>query len=230
MKLINYSISKNIVKISTDEGIIRIYAVRDDVFRVTVTKQKAFSQKVSKTVINKNVSRQISVILSDPFLLIRTPKATIRMDRRTCAFSYYDSQGRLLVKEADAGGKFLEAYDLKKMTFGRDSQVERAQSADGLKIRAIGKEIVDRRAWRWKLAFQFDGEEALYGLGSHEEGVMILRGLSQYLYQENKKISVPVFVSSNGYGFLFDNTSYMTFHDDAYGSYVWADAADELDY
>ena len=230
MKLINYSVSQNIVKINTDEGTMRIYAVRDDAIRITVTKQKAFSQKISKTVINQNVSCQISVISSDPFLLIRTPKVTIRMDRETCAFSYYDAQGCLLVKEPDAGGKSLEAYDLKKMAFGRDSQVERTQSADGLRIRAVGKEIVDRRAWRWKLAFQFDGEEALYGLGSHEEGVMNLRGHSQYLYQENKKISVPVFVSTNGYGFFFDNTSYMTFHDDAYGSYVWADAADELDY
>lgn len=230
MKLINYSVSKNIVKIGTDEGIIRVYAVRDDTLRITATKQEDFSPKPSRTVVNQSVSCQLSVILDDRVLIVRTPKVTIRVNRETCSFSYYDAKGRLLVKEPDGGGKFLEAYDLKKMVFDRDSKIERTQSADGLRIRAVGKEKFDRRAWRWKLAFQFDGEEALYGLGSHEEGIMNLRGHCQYLYQENQKIVIPAFVSTNGYGFFFDNSSYMTFHDDVYGSYVWADAADEIDY
>lgn len=230
MKLINCSTSENTAVLYTDEGMIRIYAVRDDVFRITVTKEKSFSQKPSFAVINRNVSCQLSVISGDQVVIVRTPKISIRINRGTCCFSYYDARGRLLAREPDEGGKALEAYDLKKMTFDRDSQIERTQGADGLRISTVGKETAGRRAWRWKLAFRFDGDEALYGLGSHEEGTMNLRGHCQYLYQENRKIVIPAFVSTNGYGFFFDNASYMTFHDDAYGSYVWADAADEMDY
>lgn len=72
--------------------------------------------------------------------------------------------------------------------------------------------------------------EALYGLGSHEEGMMNLRGQHQYLYQQNMKVVVPVLVSTRGYGILFDSYSLMTFHDDAFGSYLWTDVDDEMDY
>ncbi|MEO8394277.1 MAG: TIM-barrel domain-containing protein, partial [Chloroflexota bacterium] len=72
--------------------------------------------------------------------------------------------------------------------------------------------------------------EALYGLGSHEEGMMNLRGEHQYLYQQNMKAVVPVLLSTRGYGILVDSYSLMTFHDDAFGSYLWTDVDDELDY
>jgi alpha-D-xyloside xylohydrolase len=44
------------------------------------------------------------------------------------------------------------------------------------------------------------------------------------------KAVVPYFVSTKGYGVLLDCCSLMTFHDDAYGSYLWAEVVDELDY
>ena len=43
---------------------------------------------------------------------------------------------------------------------------------------------IDRTAYHTKLSFEWDEEEALYGLGSHEEGIMNLRGHHRYLYQQ----------------------------------------------
>ncbi len=57
-----------------------------------------------------------------------------------------------------------------------------------------------------------------------------LRGQHQYLYQQNMKVVVPVLLSSRGYGVFVDCTSLMTFHDDAFGSYLWDDVDEELDY
>jgi alpha-D-xyloside xylohydrolase len=57
-----------------------------------------------------------------------------------------------------------------------------------------------------------------------------LRGQHQYLYQQNMKVALPMLVSTRGYGVLLDHYALMTFHDDAFGSYLWIDAADELDY
>lgn len=59
---------------------------------------------------------------------------------------------------------------------------------------------------------------------------MNLRGHHQYLYQQNLKAVVPVLLSAKGYGILMDSCSLMTFHDDAFGSYLWCDAEDEMDY
>jgi alpha-D-xyloside xylohydrolase len=44
------------------------------------------------------------------------------------------------------------------------------------------------------------------------------------------KVVVPVLLSTRGYGVLLDSYSYMIFHDDAFGSYLWTDVDDELDY
>ncbi len=57
-----------------------------------------------------------------------------------------------------------------------------------------------------------------------------LRGQHQYLYQENLKVSVPVLLSTRGYGVFLDCTSLVTFHDDAFGSYLWGEVDEELDY
>ena len=73
-------------------------------------------------------------------------------------------------------------------------------------------------------------DEAIFGFGSHEEGYGNLRGRSRELYQQNMKAVAPTFVSTRGYALLFDCGSLMTFHDDALGSYWWADAVDELDF
>ena len=92
------------------------------------------------------------------------------------------------------------------------------------------RQIIDRQAFHTKLEFEWVPDEALYGLGSHEEGMLNLRGQHQYLYQQNMKAVVPVLLSTRGYGILLDSYSLMTFHDDAFGSYLWTDVDDELDY
>jgi len=103
--------------------------------------------------------------------------------------------------------------------------------ADGLRVLAGSfREVVDRKAYHTKLEFEWMNGEALYGLGSHEEGMLNLRGQHQYLYQQNMKAVVPILLSTRGYGIVLDNYSFMTFHDDAFGSYLWSDIADELDF
>ncbi len=90
--------------------------------------------------------------------------------------------------------------------------------------------MFDRDAFEAKLEFVFAKDEALFGLGSHEEGYANLRGRSRDLYQQNMKAVVPHLVSTRGYSVLFDCGSLMTFHDDEQGSFWWADVVDELDY
>ena len=82
----------------------------------------------------------------------------------------------------------------------------------------------------FKGQFVWQKDEALFGLGSHQEDHMNLRGTMQYLYQHNLKKSVPVLLSSKGYGLLFDAGSTMIFHDDSLGSFMQMNAVNELDY
>jgi alpha-D-xyloside xylohydrolase len=53
--------------------------------------------------------------------------------------------------------------------------------------------------------------EAFYGLGQHQAGVWNYMGESVDLFQDNTNISIPMFLSSNGYGIFWNNTSRSRF-------------------
>ena len=55
-------------------------------------------------------------------------------------------------------------------------------------------------------------DEALYGLGQHQEGIFNLRELPLRLQQANTNISIPVLVSTKGYGLLWNNASLTDFN------------------
>ena len=54
--------------------------------------------------------------------------------------------------------------------------------------------------------WQASDEESLYGLGQRQEGKLDVKGYDFDLWQRNTVVHVPMFVSSRGYGVLWDNT------------------------
>ena len=65
-----------------------------------------------------------------------------------------------------------------------------------------------RKAWSTRLSYPSPAGEAFYGLGQHQAGELNHKGRNEELYQYNTKISVPIVVSSRGYGILFDAYSF----------------------
>ena len=55
------------------------------------------------------------------------------------------------------------------------------------------------------LRFQSATDECLYGLGQFQDGYTNIRGLSRRLTQVNTQISIPMLLSSKGYGVLWNN-------------------------
>ena len=55
------------------------------------------------------------------------------------------------------------------------------------------------------LAFSSPKDECLYGLGQFQDGYSNVRGLSRRLTQVNTQISLPMLLSSKGYGVLWNN-------------------------
>jgi alpha-D-xyloside xylohydrolase len=56
----------------------------------------------------------------------------------------------------------------------------------------------------------WNSTEAFYRLGQHQAGVWNYHGESVELSQANTNISVPLFVSTNGYGIFWNNSSPTT--------------------
>ncbi|MBQ1674308.1 MAG: DUF5110 domain-containing protein, partial [Bacteroidales bacterium] len=65
-------------------------------------------------------------------------------------------------------------------------------------------EVEGKKAWSVRTAFEPDPDDSFYGLGQHQAGEFDHRGRSEELYQYNTKVSVPMVVSTGGYGLMFD--------------------------
>lgn len=210
---------------------LRLRFITSSTARVTYTSDKPFLERESRIIIGKPDAVECELRGSAERWTLRTEALSIELDKQTGALSYFDSAQALILREPQNGGKWLTPKPVTRNIFPRNTTVELGQSIDG--ARAVAREyktIFDRTAFEAKLEFEFAADEALFGLGSHEEGYGNLRGRSRELYQQNMKAVVPHLVSTRGYGVLFDCGSLMTFHDDAHGSYVWADTVDELDF
>ena len=77
----------------------------------------------------------------------------------------------------------------------------------------------------------YGSHEGLYGLGQHQSGVWNYRGESVDIAQDNSNISVPLMVSSKGYGIFWNSTSRSRFNNRfANYLYISSEVADVIDY
>lgn len=231
MKQLSYSIQSDSLQIQNSRGWMILKPYSPVAVRIRYRLDPNFSDKESLIIQCPPPNGvEFKVKESPEGLIFSTREMGILIDWETSAFTYLDPTGNCLTREPSRGGKTLEPIDVLVSDFTQATIIG-AESVDGLRFRIENeKKVVDRQAYHTKLEFEWTEGEALYGLGSHEEGMLNLRGQHQYLYQQNMKVSVPVLISTRGYGVLLDSCSLVTFHDDAFGSYLWTDVDDELDY
>ena len=159
------------------------------------------------------------------------PGLRIRVNRESGALSFFDGSGKLLLREQDPRPADLEETEIRLGVFAGEQSVRESMGVDGARTTAEPVDSrKDRTGVRGRQYFVFSEDEALYGLGSHEEGFGSLRGHARLLYQHNLKAVVPVLVSTAGWAILFDMGCMMRFHDDAEGSFMEIDCADALNW
>jgi alpha-D-xyloside xylohydrolase len=232
LQTIQHTYQGHVVILQTAGGFLELTPYSDSIVRVRYAPTQHFSTTESLMIRRSpDVTVALHVTETPETLTFSTKKLSIRINRLTGAFTYLDSSGQLLTKEPDRGGKTLIPVDVVKSVFDDTIEAQIRKDADGVHAHTpTARQVFDRHAFHTKLEFEWMPEEALYGLGSHEEGMMNLRGQHQYLYQQNMKVVVPALLSTRGYGILIDSYSLMTFHDDVFGSYLWTDVDDELNY
>lgn len=86
------------------------------------------------------------------------------------------------------------------------------------------------KAFSSRQTFRLMPEEGLYGLGQHQDGHMSLRGRKVLLVQANTDAVTPFFISTAGYGVLWDQTSKTVFEDGPAGASMWSEVGDGVDY
>ena len=84
--------------------------------------------------------------------------------------------------------------------------------------------------YRIKQGFSLDADEAIYGLGQHQKGLMNQRNQRLMLQQTNMEIAMPVFQSIKGYGVIWNNASSTLFNDTLQQTYLLSDKGNAIDY
>jgi alpha-D-xyloside xylohydrolase len=97
--------------------------------------------------------------------------------------------------------------------------------------RYVSQEVNGEWLYRVDQRFYPDALEGIYGLGQHQSGVFDQRGTVVELAQANTSVSIPFFVSTLGYGLLW-NTASRSWFDNRFPTELKlsAEAAEAIDY
>jgi len=84
--------------------------------------------------------------------------------------------------------------------------------------------------YKIQTAFNSPADEALFGLGQHQDSAMNLKGVTEQILNSNGWINIPVLVSNKGYGLFWDNYSTSNFagNDTNSTRYLYSSEAGEM--
>lgn len=162
---------------------IEIRYFNADIVRVLKSPVGVTSEKKSLSVIKTPVSTPLSIRQNGNILSLNSASLQTRINLQTGQISFSNAAAIALLEEKEAGLQFTPTKD------GAES------------------------TWRVNQSFLLKEEEAIYGLGQHQKGLMNQRNQKLVLKQENMQIAVPFFQSVKGYGLFWDNYSTTVFND-----------------
>ncbi len=144
----------------------------------------------------------LDIVCSDESATVTVSSKRLRVDiaKSDGAFSFSDASGTVLLAEAGPA--------------------------------SIAPAVVagEPRACSIETHFKLRPGEGIYGFGTHQAGVMNYRGHTVKLVQANTQSAIPFFVSTLGYGLLWDNYSKTIFNDTDESCSLWSEVADAIDY
>lgn len=174
----------NGISVHVDGGELRLQVLSDTVVRVMFSKSAEFFNRRSiDTVPQPSATAHWKVSERPAEFTLSTAKLRVIVDRETGAVSFADIHGHPILAEVP-GSRTLEPATI--------------QGEDTFHLQQ-----------KWKAR----ADESLYGLGQMQLGITDIKGYDLDLWQHNTNVVAPFLVSSNGYGILWDNTSFTRFGD-----------------
>ncbi len=171
--------------------VVRLQVVNDRIIRVQATPEAKLPKKQSLIVVPQNQKPKFTVTDGDT-VKVKAAGVEARVDKQTGAVTFYDANGKQLLKEAK-DGKTFKAFRVPDREIGVD-------------IAKVSEQ--QRNGYTWRMLFDSPRTEAFYGLGQHQSEELNMKGLNEDLFQYNTKVSVPFVLSDRNYGLLWDSYSY----------------------
>ncbi|ATP57528.1 alpha-xylosidase [Pedobacter ginsengisoli] len=158
---------------------IKLQPLSDKIIHVTAIATEKFPDDKSL----------MAVKLSDDAVKFTTTKSPDQVTLSTSSLKVDVSTKTGLITYRDSSGKVLLAQT----------------KNEGLSL--IPKVFSGEPSYQVSQLFDAQENEAYYGLGQHQQGLVNYNGRRVDLVQYNTEIGVPFFVSNKGYGLLWDNYS-----------------------
>jgi alpha-D-xyloside xylohydrolase len=185
-----------------ENGYLRFQVCSDSIAHITYSLQRDIPQRTN-------------------FLIIKTtwpkPQFTLQTDDPK-SITLSTANLKIVVTRADSSIIF---YD----SIGQKLTQENSRTLTPVEVNGEKTYHPERFTNMW------DTQEAFYGLGQHQAGVLNYRGESVDISQDNTNISVPLLLSSNGYGIFWNNGSRSRFNNRfVHAFYISSEVADSVDY
>jgi len=198
----DYTVKGNFVTIPVKEvkaggaKVVRLQVINDNIIRVQATSEASLPQKQSLMIVEQKAQPKFDVRQDDDKVCVKASRVEARVDVESGKITFYDANGKKLLKESDNGKQF------KNFTV--------PEREYGLKGGAPLTEAM-KHGIQWQMKFDSPDDEAFYGLGQHQSEEFNMKGKNEDLFQYNTKVSIPFVLSNKNYGILWDSYSYCRF-------------------
>jgi alpha-D-xyloside xylohydrolase len=183
-------------------GYLRFQVCSDSIVHIVYSLEQQLPGRADFLVVKKSWPRATFTLLTD--------------DPKTITLA--TSKLKIVVTRADSSVVFYDAT-------GRKLTQEDTRTLTPTEVNGEKTYRSERFVNMW------DTQEAFYGLGQHQAGVMNLRGESIEISQDNTNVSTPMLLSSNGYGIFWNNGSRTRFNNRfVHALYISSEVADSVDY
>ena len=158
---------------------VKLEVVSENIIRVIAAPGKEISPTESLvTVYSKRPDQFWDIIPGKDSLVLKTGKMAAVVDFKTGQVTFLNQKGEKILNEKPVDGRSFQPAVFEGKRFYHLTQ-----------------------------SFQTSQDDAWYGLGQHQDGIMNYRGQQVSFFQNNTEVAIPFLVSKNNYGILWDNYS-----------------------
>lgn len=165
--------------LSGNTRVVKLQVISNNIIRVVAGPERELPAKKSfSTCYTLDPAAKWEVLTDKEYALVKTKSLTAKIHLKTGAVSFTDVKGNKIIGEKQVNGRsFKPAVFEGKPSYGV------AQT------------------------FVLGDDDALYGLGQHQDDLFNYRNYQVSLFQNNTEVAVPFLISSKSYGILWDNYS-----------------------
>jgi len=176
--------------------VVRLQVVNDNIIRVQATSKAQLPEKQSLMIVKQTQKPKFTVKEDGDVVSVKAANVEARVDGNTGHITFFDANGKQLLKEAKDGKQFWDFTVPERELGMKTGYTVPEEQKHGLS---------------WQMKFDSPDDEAFYGLGQHQSEEFNMKGKNEDLFQYNTKVSIPFVLSNKNYGILWDSYSYCRF-------------------